>query len=110
MTNLLSFVFPLWAVFTSAHGQGKNFTTNLLYTYALITIESPLMFLGPGQGNGGISEVFSLPTASSGLASATCSVPTYPLTDIWGSVGFVHDGYLQICGKVTLSLSLSLSN
>merc|ERR1712106_1062362 len=45
------------------------------------------------------SEVFSLPTASSGLASATCSVPTHPLADIYGgSVAFVHDGYLQLCG------------
>merc|ERR1711892_63225 len=37
--------------------------------------ESPLMFLGPGYGSNGISEVFSLPTQSSGLASATCTVP-----------------------------------
>ena len=75
--------------------------------HGLITLESPLMFLGPGRGSAGISEVFSLPTPSSGLASATCTVPTYPLADIEGSVGFVHDGYLQICGNVTLSLSLS---
>ena len=68
--------------------------------HTLITLESPLMFLGPGSKSNGISEVFSLPTQSSGLTSATCTVPTYPMTDIQGSVGFVHDGYLQICGNV----------
>ena len=61
-----------------------------------------LMFLGPGAGSAGISEVFLLPTPSSGLASATCTVPTYPLTDIRASVGFVHDEYIQICGIFSL--------
>ena len=74
--------------------------------HGLITLESPLIFLGPSYGSNGISEVYLLPTPSSGLTSATCTIPTYPMTDIWGSVGFVYDGYLQICGKVTLSLPL----
>jgi len=64
--------------------------------------EFPLMFLGPGYGSNGISngisEVFSFPNQSSGLASSTCTVPTHPLTDVYNSVGFVHEGYLQICG------------
>ena len=72
--------------------------------HGLITLESPLMFLGPGYGSNGISEVFSLPTASSGLASATCSVPTYPVADVAGPVAFVHDGYFQLCGKTIISL------
>jgi len=56
------------------------------------------MFLGPDSKSHGISEVFSLPTQSNGLTSASCTIPTYPMTDIEGSVAFVHDGYLQICG------------
>merc|ERR1711892_597592 len=62
------------------------------------TEEFPLMFLGPSSGSNGTSEVLSLPTQSSAMKSATCTVPTYPMTDISGSVGFVHDGYLHICG------------
>jgi len=61
------------------------------------------MFLGPGKYSKGVSEVFSLPTQSSGLTSATCTIPTYPVTDIYWSVGFVHDGYLQICGGDSIS-------
>jgi len=57
-----------------------------------------LIILGPGEESKSLSEVFFLPTPSSGLTSANCTVPTYPVTDIFGSVGFVHDGYLQICG------------
>jgi len=69
-------------------------------TQDISTKEAPLMFLGPGLGSNGISEVFSLPTQSSGLTSATCTIPTYPESDKYGTVGvgFVHDGYLQICG------------
>ena len=57
------------------------------------------MFLGPGEESKSLSQVFFLPTQSSGLKSANCTVPTYPVTDISDSVGFVHDGYLQICGN-----------
>ena len=99
-TNLLGLSFSLRGIFRS--GQVQVTISN-----AFFIEEYPLMFLGPGQRSAGISEVFLLPTPSSGLASATCTVPTYPMTDIEGSVGFVHDGYLQICGKVTPSLSLS---
>ena len=63
-------------------------------------IESPFMFLGPGEESNGISEVFSLPTQSSGLTSANCTVPTYPVAGVDNAVAFVHDGYLQICGNV----------
>merc|ERR1740137_73693 len=77
-------------------GCGKDSKTNA--TEDLPTEESPLMFLGPCAESSGLSEVFSLPTQSSGLISANCSIPTYPVTDIFSSVGFVHDGYLQICG------------
>merc|ERR1711892_162456 len=77
-------------------GCGKDSKTNA--TEDLSTKQSPFMFLGPVEESEGLSEVFSFPTQSSGLTSANCTVPTYPLTDITGSVGFVHDGYLQICG------------
>jgi len=59
------------------------------------------MFLGPGYNSDGISEVFSLPTKSSGLALANCTIPVFSMPDISNSVGFVHDGYLQICGGHT---------
>jgi len=77
-------------------GCNKDSKTNTTTEFS--TGESPLMFLGPGSYSNGISEVFSLPTQSSALTSATCTVPTYPMTDMTGSVGFVHDGYLHICG------------
>merc|ERR1712106_760166 len=77
-------------------GCDKDSKTNATDDFS--TEQSPLMFLGPGYGSAGISEVFFLPTPSSGLASASCTVLTYPMADIYGSVGFVHDGYLQICG------------
>merc|ERR1711892_284585 len=77
-------------------GCDKDLLTNSTEDFS--TEESSLMFLGPDSKSHGISEVFSLPTQSNGLTSASCTIPTYPMTDIEGSVAFVHDGYLQICG------------
>merc|ERR1711892_598182 len=80
-------------------GSGKDSKTNSTEIFA--REESPLMFLGPGYNSDGISEVFSLPTKSSGLALANCTIPVFSMPDISNSVGFVHDGYLQICGGHT---------
>ena len=55
--------------------------------------ESPLLYIGPGLGSDGQSEVFW-----PGLASSDCSVPEYPVKDLAGvGFGFLQNG-LTICG------------
>ena len=69
--------------------------------FLLIVIEgNPILFLGPGYGSSGQIEAFTLPTDESPMTKASCTVPTYPLTNINGAVGFVTPDGLELCGKI----------
>ena len=63
---------------------------------------TPLLFLGPGKDSAGDSEVFSLPVQGGGLSTAFSTVPDFPVPDIRGYVAIVKDGYLQICGNISV--------
>merc|ERR1712106_817700 len=53
MTNLLSFVFPLWAIFTSAHGQATTTTiTSTTITSATATTTTPSTTITTSTTNG----------------------------------------------------------
>ena len=56
---------------------------------------TPLLFLGPGLGSYGQSEVFSLPTQGGNLSTPSCTVPDYPM-HVYAYAAFVKDGYLQM--------------
>ena len=61
----------------------------------------PLLFLGPGgKYSSGRSEVFSLPTQGGNLSLASCTLPDYPIADVYGYAAFVKDGFLQLCGNI----------
>ena len=53
-----------------------------------------VLFLGPGIGSNGASEVFNLPS----LTRANCSPPTFPNGEYWGYVGTLTTDGPLLCG------------
>ena len=68
-------------------------------TYALVA--GSFLYIGPGRGSDGHSEVFSLPTKSDPqVIKVSCSIPVHPKTDLQDAMGFVMNGFLNLCGNI----------
>jgi len=64
--------------------------------------DNTLIFLGPGRGTSGQSEVFFTPISENkDLTTQTCTVPQFPFTYIEYSVGFIYEDLLHICGGLS---------
>ena len=76
-------------------------------TYALVA--GSFLYIGPGRGSDGHSEVFSLPTKSDPqVIKVSCSIPVHPKTDLQDAMGFVMNGFLNLSRAAYKKISLGL--